>query len=34
MTDHHHALNPPGRKIWLYRAKSRVLDLSVSLSPT
>jgi hypothetical protein len=28
MTGHHHALDPPGRQFWLYRAKNRVLELT------
>ena len=34
MTDHHHALDSPGRQFWLYRAKYRVLELSAILSRT
>ncbi len=34
MTDHHHALDPPGRQFWLYKAVFRVLDLSAILSRT
>jgi hypothetical protein len=34
MTGHHHALDPPGRQIWLSRAKNRVLELTAILSRT
>ena len=34
MTGHHHALDPRGRQFWLYRAKTRVLELSGILSRT
>ncbi len=34
MTDHHQPARSRGRQFWLYRAKTRVLELSGILSRT